>query len=73
MAQTAMHEMIEWATSLKNKQQQCIDWIAIKIKAEELLVLEKQQMHKCASFWRCKENEIEKPMFDLYYKETYNK
>jgi hypothetical protein len=35
--------------------------------------MEKEQMHKCASFWRGKENEIEKPMFDLYYNETYNK
>jgi hypothetical protein len=34
---------------------------------------EKEQMHKCASFWRGKENEIEKPMFDEYYNETYNK
>jgi hypothetical protein len=32
---------------------------------------EKQQMHKCASFWRGKENEIEKPTFDEYYNETY--
>jgi hypothetical protein len=34
---------------------------------------EKEQMHKCASFWRGKKNEIEKPMFDEYYKETYKK
>jgi hypothetical protein len=35
--------------------------------------MEKEQMHKCASFWRGKENEIEKPIFDLYYNETYKK
>ena len=34
--------------------------------------MEKEQMHKCASFWRGKENEIEKPMFDIYYNETYD-
>jgi hypothetical protein len=34
---------------------------------------EKEHMHKCASFWRGKENEIEKPMFDEHYKRTYNK
>lgn len=34
---------------------------------EPFLAIEKEQMHKCASFWRGKENEIEKPMFDLYY------
>ena len=39
----------------------------------EAKAMEKEQMHKCASFWRGKENEIEKPMFDKYYKETYNK
>ena len=71
--QTAMQKIIEWAISLKDKEQQCIDWIVIKNKAEELLPMEKEQMHKCASFWRGKENEIEKPIFDLYYKETYNK
>jgi len=35
--------------------------------------MEKEQMHKCASFWRGKENEIEKPMFDIYYNETYDR
>lgn len=39
-------------------------------KAKEI---EKEQMHKCASFWRGKENDIEKPMFDTYYNETFNK
>jgi hypothetical protein len=33
--------------------------------------MEKEQMHKCASFWRGKENEIEKPIFEKYYKETF--
>ena len=33
--------------------------------------MEKEQMHKCASFWRGKENEIEKPIFEEYYNETY--
>lgn len=40
---------------------------------EQAKAMEKEQMHKCASFWRGKENEIEKPMFDIYYNETYNK
>ena len=35
--------------------------------------IEKEQMRKCASFWRGKENEIEKPIFEQYYNETYNK
>lgn len=39
-------------------------------KAKEM---EKQQMYKCASFWRGKENEIEKPIFQQYYNETFKK
>jgi hypothetical protein len=73
MAQTAMQELINWAISIKDNEQQCIDWIVIKSKAEELLKLEKEQMHKCASFWRGKENDIEKPIFEIYYKENFNK
>lgn len=42
--QTAMQEMIKWATSLKDKEQQCIDWIVIKTKAEELFEIEKEQI-----------------------------
>jgi hypothetical protein len=34
---TAMQELIDWATSLQYNQQQCIDWITIKNKAEQLL------------------------------------
>lgn len=40
---------------------------------QEAKAMEKEQQYKCASFWRGKENEIEKPIFDLYYNETYNK
>lgn len=29
------------------------------------------EMHKCASFWRGNENEIEKPIFDEWYNETF--
>ena len=45
------------------------------IKKQELLKqakeLHKEEMHKCASFWRGKENEIEKPFFDEWYNETF--
>ena len=33
--------------------------------------MEKEQLHKFASFWRGNENEIEKQIFEQYYKETY--
>jgi hypothetical protein len=42
-------------------------------KLNQAKAIEKENMHKCASFWRGKENEIEKPMFDEYYNETYKK
>ena len=69
--QTAMQKMIELAISQKENEQQCIDWIVIKDKAEELLPIEKEQIYKCASFWRGKENDIEKPIFEEYYNKTY--
>lgn len=38
---------------------------------EQALEMEKEQMHKCASFWRGKENAIEKPIFEQYYNTTF--
>ena len=38
---------------------------------EQAKAMEKENLYKCASFWRGKENEIEKPMFDIYYNETF--
>ena len=40
-------------------------------KFEQAKQMEKEQLHKCASFWRGKECEIEKQIFDQYYNETY--
>jgi hypothetical protein len=44
MKKTAVQELIDWAISLQYNQQQCIDWIVIKDKAESLLEMEKQQI-----------------------------
>ena len=41
--QTALQQLIEWAVSLKNNSQQCVDWICIKEKAEDLLQIERDQ------------------------------
>lgn len=46
LSQTALQQLIEWATLLKNNSQQCTDWICIKEKAEELLQMEKEQIMK---------------------------
>ena len=47
---------------------------AIKLyeKYQECKQMEWEQLHKCASFWRGKECEIEKQIFDEYYTQTYN-
>lgn len=43
------------------------------INLEQAKQKENEQLHKCASFWRGKENEIEKPIFEHYYNETFKK
>ena len=45
--------------------------IKMKYIIEQALEMEKEQMYKCASFWRGKENQIEKPIFEQYYNETF--
>jgi len=66
--QTAVNWLVEQVNS------DCLNSSFIRPELiEKAKEMEREQMHKCASFWRGKENEIEKPMFDLYYNETYNK
>jgi hypothetical protein len=75
----AQQTAVEWLVEeLKSKGHALITSKGVFISVPDDLLLEakameKQQMHKCASFWRGKENEIEKPMFEIYYNETYNK
>ncbi len=66
--QTAMQEFMEWAISLKDKEQQCIDWICIKSKAEELLPMEKEQIVKA---WMATDNELQRIAAEQYYNETF--
>jgi hypothetical protein len=73
MAQAAMQEIIEWAISLKDKEQQCIDWIAIKSKAEELLLFEKEQMIDFAKQWEARQNDGNLDTIEMLYNEMYNK
>jgi hypothetical protein len=66
------------------EQQTAVGWIEDNIQSDmtfmeimglirQAKAMEKDNMHKCASFWRGKENEIEKPIFEIYYNETFNK
>ena len=64
---------VEWLIHELNTRQKPLDNSQIDELFEQAKDIEKKQMHKCASFWRGKENEIEKSMFDLYYNETFNK
>ena len=68
----AQQTAVEWLIDEIDKQGQEIHiWIYIFL--EQAKEMEKEQMHKCASFWRGKENDIEKSIFDEYYKETFKK
>ena len=76
MKQTAMQEHIEWlkVTIEIAEEQYPILVNTLKLclnDATQRLAMEKEHMHKCASFWRGKENEIEKPIFEQYYNETF--
>ena len=77
--QTAMQQLIEWAISQKDNEQQCIDWIVIKNKAEELLPIEKEQIIQSSliSYLSGQEyymlNGLSKQFAEEYYNKTYNK
>jgi hypothetical protein len=66
MKKTAMQELIDWAISLQYKQQQCIDWIVIKDKAESLLATEKQQIKDAYD-----QGDIQLVNGNQYYEQTY--
>jgi hypothetical protein len=67
-------------------QQTSVEWLVEKLEEsgiplmkDELEIIKqakemnKAEMHKCASFWRGKENDIEKTIFEVYYNETFKK
>jgi hypothetical protein len=64
---------VEWLIHQLNTRQKPLDNSQIDELFEQAKEMEKDNMHKCASFWRGKENEIEKPIFEIYYNETFNK
>ena len=42
--------------------------VALFNKAKQM---EKNNLYECGSFWRGKENKIEKPVFEQWYNETF--
>ena len=76
MRQTAVewlaNRIIELEERFRLKEININDFIEEKdLLIDQALEMEKEQMHKCASFWRGKENAIEKPIFEQYYNETF--
>ena len=84
----AMQELIDWAISLQYNQQQCIDWIVIKDKAEQLKEIEKQQIKDaynqgykdglneckdCGEVWAMDLDISKRSNADDYYNENFNK
>jgi hypothetical protein len=71
MKQTAVEKMIQYFIEQKNNgvSHWCInDLIGQLYQAKEM---EKNNLYECGSFWRGKENKIEKPFFEQWYNETF--
>jgi len=63
-------------------KQTAVEWLVEKLKEnhglridlydefEQAKQMEKNNLYECGSFWRGKENKIEKPFFEQYYNET---
>jgi hypothetical protein len=66
-----MKTAVEWLQDTWLNYPDLCSYDKIQEWFEQAKEMEKEQMHKCASFWRGKENEIEKSLFYLYYNETF--
>jgi hypothetical protein len=69
MAQTSV-EWLQQSMEIHLSHEQKMQFEGLYQEAKEM---HKEEMHKCASFWRGKENDIEKPIFDEWYNQTFNK
>jgi endonuclease III-like uncharacterized protein len=69
--QTSVEWVLQYLNNVKPNEFCSIE--KIKELLEQAKEMEKEQIYKCASFWRGKENDIEKPIFDKYYNETFKK
>lgn len=71
MAQTSIEWVLQYLNNVKPNEFCSIE--KMKELFEHAKEMHKEEMHKCASFWRGKENEIEKPIFFEWYNENYKK
>ena len=69
--QTAVDWLAKELESYGDPQVCEINWKDLDDLINQAKQIEKKQMHKCASFWRGKEGQIELPYFNLYYNDTY--
>jgi len=68
MEQTSVEFIVEVLSNYDRNLVQLLDKEITQAKE-----MHEAEMHKCASFWRGKENDIEKTIFEVYYNETFNK
>ena len=71
MKQTA----VEWLNSeverLTTRAGIYMSWEMMDSIIRQAKQMEKNNLYECGSFWRVKENKIEKPFFEQWYNETY--
>ena len=64
-----MKTAVEWLVEHLNLDETSPNYNELIInKAKEM---EKNNLYECGSFWRGKENKIEKPFFEQWYNETF--
>ena len=76
MEQTAVEWLVDYLKNIKElpfirqnlnmNEQNILDDII-----EQAKEMEKNNLYECGSFWRGKENKIEKPFFEQWYNETF--
>lgn len=48
-----------------------IDWYKFDDVIKKAEKINKENFYKCASFWRGKDEQLEKPIFEQYYSKTF--
>jgi hypothetical protein len=67
MEKQILETAVEWLEEMFNNSEIPNSSMLFK-QAKEM---EKNNLYECGSFWRGKENKIEKPFFEQWYNETF--
>ena len=73
MKQTAVEWLLNQIENDSDTHFHNINWDKFDELINQAKEMEKNNLYECGSFWRGKENKIEKPFFEQYYNETFNK